>query len=154
MWSLYVHMLELQPLDSERSLITVTLATGHLPQICLKVIKNHLSEPVLQSGCHLLPAHYDKQKKPGNGTVMLLCSVIQVSQFFHSLLSALSMPTILFPFHLWPLYLVSLSCICIYVLKLLFLVHFLWMLFICNNMLCCCLLLPGLKYLILRETWQ
>lgn len=153
MCSLYVHMLELQPLDSERSRITITLATGHLPQICLKVIKNHLREPVLRSSCHLLPAHYDKQEKPGNGTVMLLCSVIQVSQFFHRLLSALSMPTILFPFHLWPLHLVSLSCICICVKTFIF-SNFLWMLFICNNMLCYCLLLPALKYLILRATWQ
>lgn len=67
----YANMLELEALDSAGSLISIALAAGHLPHTCLKVMKNHLRECVLRSGCHLLPAntaHPDNEAKAGNTT--------------------------------------------------------------------------------------
>lgn len=59
-------MLELEALDSAGSLISIALAAGHLPHTCLKVMKNHLRECAVRSGCHLLPAntaHPDGEEK-------------------------------------------------------------------------------------------
>lgn len=64
-------MLELEALDSAGSLISIALAARHLPHTCLKVMKNHLRECALRSGCHLLPAnsaHSDNEEKAGNTT--------------------------------------------------------------------------------------
>lgn len=68
---LCVHMLELEALDSAGSLISIALAARHLPHTCLKVMRNHLRERTLRSGCHLLPAntaHPDNEEKAGNTT--------------------------------------------------------------------------------------
>lgn len=73
------------------SLISIALAARHLPHTCLKVMKNHLRECALRSGCHLLPAntaHPDNEEKAGNTTQprQAVCSYVS-AYFTNDLLS-------------------------------------------------------------------
>lgn len=99
-------MLELEALDSAGSLISIALAARHLPHTCLKVMKNHLRECALRSGCHLLPAnsaHPDNEEKAGNTTQphQAVCSNASTC-FTNDLWSVLKVADILFTPGCWP----------------------------------------------------
>lgn len=108
-------MLELEALDSAGSLISIALTAGHLPHTCLKVMKNHLRECVLRSGCHLLPAntaHPENEEKAGNTTqqYQAVCSDLSAC-FKNDLLSALKVDDILFTLCHWA-FICLLICLC------------------------------------------
>lgn len=116
-------MLELEALDSAGSLISIALAAGHLHHTCLKVMKNHLRECAVRSGCHLLPAntvHPDNEEKAGNTTQprQAVCSYASAC-FTNDLLSVLKVV------HSSPLafYLSACAALC---LSLIYCFYFCW----------------------------